>query len=404
METRDSKLSAFKDLLSCTGSVYFWKYEKDLSIVESNCPFSSFFHTIFQSNGCSSQALTHFSTHDEPVFLSDQLGLLWIAAAEKVKTSLVHMYVIGPVFTSDLSENALKMHLSEHHLSVQLNLSMMRHLKQIPTVPYQNCIHYALMLQYCINGEKIFPRDLKFSPETDSSEKTADVYDAWKNGRTHGTWEAEQAIFRMIQEGNLSGCGSLIHNTALNGRIGLMCPDNSLRQKKDECIVLSVLCRRAAVLGGMPTETAYTLSDHYIQRAEACERIDQVLQCSKEMIQDYLLRVHKLKQYAGYHKSTLECMDYIALHLTEKIHLEQLAETIGYDKYYLSSRFKKDTGKAITEYITEKKIEEAKHLLSVSSMNVYQISEKLSFGSHSYFCVSFKRLTGMTPNDYRRQL
>ena len=55
-----------------------------------------------------------------------------------------------------------------------------------------------------------------------------------------------------------------------------------------------------------------------------------------------------------------ECITYLDTHYREKINLEELANTLGYTKYYLSTCFKKETGVSISEYIMEKRIAYAK--------------------------------------------
>jgi AraC-like DNA-binding protein len=68
---------------------------------------------------------------------------------------------------------------------------------------------------------------------------------------------------------------------------------------------------------------------------------------------------------------------------------------------YLSSVIKKATGKSATEWINDYVILEAKSLLRATNMTIQQISDELNFANQSFFGKYFKRLTGMSPKNYR---
>jgi len=63
--------------------------------------------------------------------------------------------------------------------------------------------------------------------------------------------------------------------------------------------------------------------------------------------------------------------------------------------------FKKSTGKTLTAYITEKRIERAVRLLKDSDLSIAEVAYSNGFSSQSYFSKVFKRLVGMSPREYR---
>lgn len=69
---------------------------------------------------------------------------------------------------------------------------------------------------------------------------------------------------------------------------------------------------------------------------------------------------------------------------------------------YLSSLIKELTGKTALDIIEEYAISECKALLISTSMTIQQISDELNFPSQSVFGKYFKRLTGMSPREYRK--
>lgn len=71
---------------------------------------------------------------------------------------------------------------------------------------------------------------------------------------------------------------------------------------------------------------------------------------------------------------------------------------------YLNALCKKCVGKTATALIQERVIREAKRYLAYSEMNIKQIARELGFNDFSYFMRSFKKLTGATPDQYRKSL
>ena len=78
-----------------------------------------------------------------------------------------------------------------------------------------------------------------------------------------------------------------------------------------------------------------------------------------------------------------------------------MADYIGYNKYYMSKVFLKEYKMTISDYIKQQKIEVAKDFLKSTNLSVANISVKLCFSSPSYFSSVFRKITGITPNEYR---
>ena len=84
--------------------------------------------------------------------------------------------------------------------------------------------------------------------------------------------------------------------------------------------------------------------------------------------------------------------------------IETLAARMGYAKYYLSTRFKKETGVSVGNYIKFARIERAKLLLATTDKDIAEIAEETGFASRSFFSNTGKRCLGMTPAAYRRNM
>lgn len=96
--------------------------------------------------------------------------------------------------------------------------------------------------------------------------------------------------------------------------------------------------------------------------------------------------------------------NYIDSHVTEDISLLDLANATGYSTSYLSKYYSDTTGTTISGYMSSKKLEAITHLMLETDMNIGEISAFMGFHSRTYFNNYIKRLTGMSPQQYRESL
>lgn len=95
---------------------------------------------------------------------------------------------------------------------------------------------------------------------------------------------------------------------------------------------------------------------------------------------------------------------YIDLHYSQPITLDDLADISHLNKYYLSHTFKDHLGFSPIEYLNETRIKHAKILLESSDFSILEISSFTGFSSQSFFSQRFKVHTQMSPSDYRREM
>ncbi len=88
----------------------------------------------------------------------------------------------------------------------------------------------------------------------------------------------------------------------------------------------------------------------------------------------------------------------------EPFRVNDLCIALGYSKSYLSKLFHEQTGETIANFAVRQKIKRAKQLIREGNLNFAQISEKLSFDNPQYFSRVFKRITGMSPTEFKQSL
>ena len=92
---------------------------------------------------------------------------------------------------------------------------------------------------------------------------------------------------------------------------------------------------------------------------------------------------------------------YIDQHFKETLTLDQLAEMVHMNKYYLSHTFKKEYGVSPISYMITCRVEESKYLLAETDLSISQIAQLLNFSSPSYFSQVFHRSQAISPMEYR---
>ena len=95
---------------------------------------------------------------------------------------------------------------------------------------------------------------------------------------------------------------------------------------------------------------------------------------------------------------------YIERRIREPVCIADICEEIGYSKTYLCRLFHAQSGETVGRYVTRRKIECAKDLIREGTRNMAEISDLLSFDNPQYFCRVFRRVTGMSPTEFKKSL
>lgn len=99
----------------------------------------------------------------------------------------------------------------------------------------------------------------------------------------------------------------------------------------------------------------------------------------------------------------MKLIRYIDENYRGNISLTGTAQALYMNPNYVSHLFKKEAGVTFVNYITQKRIEDAKKLLAETEMPQTDIAVEVGFNDYFYFIKTFKKLTGMTPGQYRAQ-
>ena len=87
----------------------------------------------------------------------------------------------------------------------------------------------------------------------------------------------------------------------------------------------------------------------------------------------------------------------------EDIHLDTIAKKFWVSPSYLSRKFKEKLGLNISRFIMERRVYIAQKLLLITELRVAEISKRIGYKDAAYFNTVFRKLTGISPGEYRNQ-
>lgn len=138
-----------------------------------------------------------------------------------------------------------------------------------------------------------------------------------------------------------------------------------------------------------------------IEKINDAQTIKEIMQAGYTLIYNLAEYVSKTN-YSGKSDVVKKAITYISSHYRDSITLRAAASEIHVNETYLSTLFKKETGKTFISYLNDIRLAHSKKLLSDTSMSVTDICLNTGFSSPSYFSKLFRQKYGLTPNEFRR--
>jgi two-component system response regulator YesN len=96
---------------------------------------------------------------------------------------------------------------------------------------------------------------------------------------------------------------------------------------------------------------------------------------------------------------TLKYID--ANYFINDLSLETVAEQFNTNPSYLSRMIKQEMGLSFIDYLINLRIKKAIFVMDDPTMKIYQVAELVGYSNQHYFCKAFKKVTGVSPTEYR---
>lgn len=182
-----------------------------------------------------------------------------------------------------------------------------------------------------------------------------------------------------------------------------MPPYLSVNQTKKLMIeILSRFSGKARALGGSIEEIEVQDSYKHYQKIANVTSFAGLRQWWSDFVRQFTAQFFT-RQKKSESDIIQNALNYIEEHLDKPIQLSDVARQIGVSEPYLSSFFKSSMNENFIPYVNRQKMKRARQLFAEGRM-VYQVSELLGYENTTYFSKVFKRVEGMTPEQYRKNL
>lgn len=133
--------------------------------------------------------------------------------------------------------------------------------------------------------------------------------------------------------------------------------------------------------------------------------VDRLDFCCAELLREAILQQEYPPAETNSEQERTLCRiaSWMDLHLTDPLPLDQLARNHGMSPRTFLRRWTQSFHRPPKAYRLQKQMDEAKRLLQETDLKIYEIAEKTGWKDPFYFSRSFKKQTGYSPGEYRKQ-
>lgn len=313
--------------------------------------------------------------------------------------------MIGPYATEVIDENRVLEYAEFLGMGQNETSQMVRYYRNIPVLPESSRL-FTVIDAFCDviwegadssyviidKQEDVQISSLMLHDFTDNDKPRIDM------GMMEQRYAMESEIMEAVKHGRTYK-SEMFLSAFSPGAFEQRLTDN-VRNAKNYMIIMNTLLRKAAQEGGVHPFYLNKISSKYAAEIEAIKNVKTLPYFMKKMFEDYcrVVNKHITRNYSTLVKNTVL---YIDADLSADISLKAIAEMNGVSSTYLSTCFKKETGKSFVDYVNSRRIDAAKHLLKTTKLQIQTVAQHCGFPDVQYFSKVFKKYTGRTPREYR---
>ena len=315
--------------------------------------------------------------------------------------------LIGPYLTAPISREALLMLGERIGISPQKQRYLSEYYQSIAVAPLGG----ALMVMFNTFCERIWnsPAFSIVDVAREHTEIERPIYDA---DPTHGAGDAlvnmrtmemryayENELIRAVSLGQLHKEDRLFAAISDQSHFEKRVAD-PLRNAQNYTIIMNTLLRKAAERGGVHPVYIDRLSSDFAQRIENLPSLSECTELMRDMFRSYcrMVRRHAVQKYSLVVQKTILIID---ADLSADLSPGLLASSLGISLGYLSTVFHRETGKTLSEYVRERRMDYAAYLLGATDLQIQTVALHCGIMDVQYFSKLFKKQKGMTPTEFR---
>ena len=339
---------------------------------------------------------------DSVIDLKDDFGLHYLVFRGRDTESGVFAFC-GPYTYRAYGEKDYERLLAKHQLQADSIDAIRWYFKRIPVIQdYLSWQHmFSILLARYLANPDLEIKPVSYDHPEAAKQKPAISLSSIPYTSVEARYAVEDAMLAAIRRGDISEAiyqQNLFMGFTLDQRL-----EDPLQDAKYMIIAVNTAYRKAIEQAAVHPLYIDAISGRFVVEIEKAETMDQLQSLIPKMIRHYCLLVqkHSLERYSG---PIRDCLNYIDFHYMEPLSLESLAARFVINKNYLSSRFHKEVGMTVTDYINKTRVQRSEELLGKKNLSMQAIAEQCGFSDANYFTRTFKKINGLSPNEFRKSL
>jgi two-component system, response regulator YesN len=350
-------------------------------------------------------------TLNDVLFHSNSYRLNFISAKLSDGDEDLGRIVVGPYLLEEPTILVIESIISDNKMAISLKNMMKEYYLTLPIMSTIKAISTAEFLYYLVSTFHFYnPENSKIGTLFYEFQTADSVpFDLIKENTDQAVEKIEKRYLKenemlyAVESGNIELYNSILaENKSIMINTLDRLPNDPLRSIKNNGFVLNTLLRKAAEKGGVHPIYLDSLSSKFAVQIEKCSSLNQAGELFRSMQFDYCDAVRKLS-LKNYSSAIRRAVEYIRINLNQDLSLDSISGSLNLNSYELSRQFKKETGKNITEYINNRRINEAIYILENDNISITDVAFTVGFNDVNYFTKVFKKLKGVTPSEYRKQ-
>lgn len=307
---------------------------------------------------------------------------------------------IGPFREHEVTPSFLGQTARQNHLSGESFTLMQKFYRTMPMADPESLVSFlshflgALLPDY----DKVPPIHVSFSETAQKIISDQELLLSQNADHARRYADGYRNTIDALRSGDADGAHHALRSWL---SLSFLPEDSHTGQLRRHLSVLNELF--ASALLSCPIHPVYIRElAHEVQiQIDSTENYEMLCGLPDKILRKYCLLV-KNESHDGCSPLIRQVIDYIRIHLSEELSLTAISGKFHRHPSSLSASFRKETGRTLTAFICQERIQKAVYMLNTSSLGIREIASSVGFHDLGYFSRVFRSQMGMSPSEYRK--
>ena len=317
------------------------------------------------------------------------------------------IFLLGPYAKGEFSESAVDELLIKNKLPSSMVMPLRLYCTKfniITTNQIQNTITQVLSALEDTTISFDYRRLSGFIADTSDINSDEKILSETNYSEIYRRYDSENRFLNAIRLGDIDNVFNAFSDMTQNSFTALATKEvRSYYLSPASFSIIIALTRKAAEQSGLSVITINNITQKYVQRFSVKNN-----KSHQNIIADYIVELvnavkeHRLS-YASYSKHVVKAIQYMDLHLSDPITIEDIAAAANLSVSHFSRIFKSEVGETAMSTLAKMRCKKAATLLKETNLPIGEISSFVGYSDNNYFVKVFKKTYGDTPSDFRKR-